>query len=343
MTTRSTLQHGALAPAILALVLSVASMPLSAQEADTGQLRQNIEVLSGVLEEALNLNETAGLFGIALGGVESTYLHGQGIVMEVRTPLANRRNRLSLAALTSTMQSLGARANPFEAMRRGAVQETARAETTAAPADTFYRQMMERIAAIDYSLIVNTAIQQASNSARSLRSLAELDDDAYQQLQAQIEALRERTQSGLSEMRALEVEIRQSGADDDSVAREALSARLDALLGRIEPLREEAVAFAQELRDRTEAASARYGEVWRQELAQFEMDLYTAVCDFGASLRALPADERLSIILTGLGADADDNRRTDKVHVLNKADIQQCQSGTIDVATLRDRSVEYSY
>lgn len=332
-------------PAILTLVLGLASMPLSAQEIDIRQLRQNIEVLSGVLEEALSLNQTAGLFGIALGRVESTYLHGQGIVMEVQTPLANRRNRLSLAALSSTMQSLGARANPFEAMRRGVAEEAARAEAVAAPADAFYREMMDRIADIDYSLIVNIAIQQASSSARSLRSLGELDDDAYQQLQAQIEALRQRTQSGLSDLRALEVEIRQSGAADGSAsaAREAPSARLDALLGRIEPLREEAVAFAQELRDQTEAASVRYVEVWQQELAQLETDLYTALCDFGASLRALPAEEYLSIILTGLGADADDNRRTDKVHVLGKADIQQCQSGTIDVATLRRRSVEYSY
>lgn len=332
-------------PAILTLGLGLASMPLSAQEIDIRQLRQNIEVLSGVLEEALSLNQTAGLFGIALGGVESTYLHGQGIVMEVQTPLANRRNRLSLAALSSTMQSLGARANPFEAMRRGVAEEAARAEAAAAPADAFYREMMDRIADIDYSLIVNITMQQASNSARSLRSLGELDDDAYQQLQAQIEALRQRTQSGLSDLRALEVEIRQSGAADGSAsaAREALSARLDALLGRIEPLREEAVAFAQELRDQTEGASARYVEAWQQELAQLETDLYTALCDFGASLRALPAEEYLSIILTGLGADADDNRRTDKVHVLGKADIQQCQSGTIDVATLRRRSVEYSY
>ena len=343
MTTVKAMQRRIVLAVSSSLALSLGATPLAAQQADIEELRQNIGLLGGVLEEALNLNESSGLFGIALGGIESTYLHGQGIVMEVQTPLANRRNRLSLASLTSTMQSLGARANPFEAMRRGtAVEEPALTEPAGDPSDTFYRQMMDRIAGIDYSLIVNTAIQQASNAARSLRSLGELDDDAYQQLQAEIEALRQRMQSGMNDLRSLEAEIRQSGGDA-TAARDALSARVDALLARIEPLREEAVDYARELRQRTEEAQARYAEVWQQERQQLETDLYTALCDFGASLRALPAGERLSIILTGLGEDADDNRRTDKVHVLSKSDIQECQSGAIDAVALRGRSVEYSY
>jgi hypothetical protein len=61
-------------------------------------------------------------------------------------------------------------------------------------------------------------------------------------------------------------------------------------------------------------------------------------------LRELPGDESISIILTGLGEDSeDDNRRTDKVHVLSKGDVLQCQNGDIDMATLQQRSTQYSY
>ena len=52
------------------------------------QLQRNIDIFGGVLEEALELNQGSGLFGMSLGGIDSTYLFGQGVVFEIRTPLA---------------------------------------------------------------------------------------------------------------------------------------------------------------------------------------------------------------------------------------------------------------
>ena len=52
-------------------------------------------------------------------------------------------------------------------------------------ADSFYELMMERIAKIDYSLIVSNSIQQASDSARSLRALGNIDESDYEELRAE--------------------------------------------------------------------------------------------------------------------------------------------------------------
>ncbi len=68
------------------------------------------------------------------------------------------------------------------------------------------------------------------------------------------------------------------------------------------------------------------------------------MCNYGSTLRALPENESISVILKGLGEDeVNANRRPDKVHVLSKIDVQQCQSGEIDVAELESRSAQYSY
>jgi hypothetical protein len=108
-------------------------------------------------------------------------------------------------------------------------------------------------------------------------------------------------------------------------------------------LREQAVAKATELRLRSELAEQAYTQRWQQDVVVVEDKLYQAMCDYGSTLRELPSDERVSIILTGLGDQGEDLRRTDKIHVFSKADLQECQSDSISVATLRERSDHYSY
>jgi hypothetical protein len=311
-----------------------------------------------VLEDALDFEEAKGLFGLSLGGIESTYLLGQGVVLEVRTPLANSRNRLSLASLNSAMQTLQVRGNPFESIALSQSRNSSQVQSLSTQASpvmalqsqsaesaSFYSQMMERVANVDYSLAVNNAIQQATESARSLRSLGSVDDEDYQELRADIEGLREEMGEKMQGLRELEAQIRESTAQAiaDSNIEEEMRLKLDTIMAQIEPLREQAVAKAAELRLRSEQAEQAYTQQWQQDVVVFEDKLYKAMCDYGSTLRELPIDERVSIILTGLGEQGDDQRRTDKIHVFNKADLQECQSDDISVATLRERSDHYSY
>ena len=214
-----------------------------------------------------------------------------------------------------------------------------------ADSTSVYTQMMEQIADVDYSLAVNNAIQQATESARSLRSLGSVDDGDYEELRADIEGLRAEMGKKMQGLRELEAQIRESTvqAIADSNIEEEMRLKLDIVIAHIEPLREQAVAKATELRLRSELAEQAYTQRWQQDVVVFEDKLYQAMCDYGSTLRELPRDERVSIILTGLGVQGADQRRTDKIHVFNKADLQACQSDDISVATLRERSDHYSY
>lgn len=337
----------------LAVAFAAASaVSALAQDPQLEDLQRNIELFSGVLEDALGFEESKGLFGLSLGGIESTYLIGQGVVLDVRTPLANSRNRLSLASLNSAMQSLQARGNPFESIAQSQTQSSS---TQASPvmamrsqpagSGNFYSEMMDRIANVDYSLVVNNAIQQATESARSLRSLGSVDEDDYAQLRADLDGLRAEMGEKMQGLREVEAQIRQSTAQAiaDSNIEEEMRLKFDTVMKQIEPLRVQAVAKAAELKLRSEQAERAYTQRWQQDVTVFEDKLYRAMCDYGSTLRELPDDERVSIILTGLGEQGEGQRRSDKIHVFNKADLQECQSGDISVVTLRERSDQYSY
>ena len=342
---------------LVCAIALVSVVSATAQVPQLEVLQRNIELFSGVLEDALDFEESKGLFGLSLGGIESTYLIGQGVVLEVRTPLANSRNRLSLASLNSAMQTLQVRGNPFEtlALSQSLPSSTFASSAQASPvmalrsqsadSTSLYTQMMERVANIDYSLAVNNAIQQATESARSLRSLGSVDDGDYKELRADIEGLRAEMGEKMRGLREIESQIIEStaAAIADSHIDEEMRLKLDTVIAQIEPLREQAVAMAAELRLRSEVAEQDYTQQWQQDVVVFEGKLYKAMCDYGSTLRELPTDERVSIILTGLGQQGEDQRRTDKIHVFNKADLQECQSDDISVATLRERSTYYSY
>jgi len=335
---------------LVVAMIAMSAVSASAQDQQLESLQRNIDIFSGVLEDALDFEEAKGLFGLSLGGIESTYLIGQGVVLDVRTPLANSRNRLNLASLNTAMQSLQSRGNPFESIARAQSAPTQASPIMAlrsesADSSSFYSEMMDRVANVDYSLIVNNAIAQANESARSLRSLGSVDESDYALLRSDIEALRADLGQKMQGLREVEAQIRESTSQAiaESQINEEIRSKLDAVVAQIEPLREQAVAKAAELKLRSEQAEQAYSQRWEQDVEAFEDKLYLAMCDYGSTLRELPLDERVSIILTGLGEQGEDQRRTDKIHVFSKADLLECQTGDISVATLRERSDQYSY
>lgn len=86
----------------LSLVVSSAIAQPTAEALERS--RQELGVFSDLLSVGLGLDEPGGLFGMNVGSIQSRYLFGQGAYLEIRSPLANRRQRLSLAALSSTMR-----------------------------------------------------------------------------------------------------------------------------------------------------------------------------------------------------------------------------------------------
>lgn len=324
------------------------------QDIEIEDLQRNIDIFSNILEEVLELDQGSGLFGLTLAGIDNNYLLGQGVVFEIRTPLANRRNRINLASLNSAMQSLQIRTNSFVSTRTAALSADSDLLSPLTlmldQANSYYLEMMEKLVNFDYSFIISSAIQQALDSSRSLRSLDGIGEEEYELLRNEIEIMRISMNNNLGELQEIEQEIRRANSDaalasENSSERESdIGLRVDTLLTNIESLRERVVTKAQELKERNEAAKLEYMQRWERDLIDFESDLYLALCDYGSSLRELPENENISIILIGLGEESTQStRRTNKVHIISKASVLRCQRGEIDSLILQQRSAKYSY
>ncbi|MCY4358115.1 MAG: hypothetical protein OXD01_11420 [Gammaproteobacteria bacterium] len=328
----------------LSISLWICSVVASAQEADSEEvleIQRQLSLFGTLLEDALRLNESSGLFGMSLGGVESIYLTGQGAVLEVRSPLANRRYRLGLASLRSSMQTLqlGSQ-NPFDLVRRniGVIEQ----QTENLRVGSAYRQLLDRIENIDYSLVTQSALQQATQSARALRSLGEVDDVSFAELEQELADLGEAVSLQAQALRKFEQEVRSSHTTGQDVDADWVS-RLDELLSNFEPIKQRTMARAAELRQQSEQAERDYAAAWQRDLEEFRLQLFRSVCEYSAGLSALPLQEKLSLVLKGLGDDQVDNRRRDELHILSNDDIQACAIGNIDAGTLRERTIVYSW
>ena len=322
-----------------------------AQGPSLQEMHDDLALFSGILGEALKLNDSGGLFGRSLGGISSTYLVNQGAVFEVRSPLANRRNRMGLASLSSAMQALQLQENPFRAMRRSMPTVPLESPSLAAESTTLddrYQLLRDQISNIDFSLVVNTAVQQATHSVRALRALGSVDESTYSALFAEIESLRVRVGERVDELWLLESELRNSssvssGASPSDDGQEALAARLEVLMQQLTPIREEALTLAADLKERAAQAETQFADQWQRDLTNLEEDLYASLCAYGETLERIPADESLSFVLKGLGDEPTGARRTDKVHIVLRSDLSRCVEGEIYWPQLRSVSVSYSY
>ncbi|MEQ8314309.1 MAG: hypothetical protein RL839_01795 [Gammaproteobacteria bacterium] len=329
---------------LLAATLSFAAM---AQQASLSSVQRELTIFAGILEESLRLNESTGLFGMSLGGVESIYLQGQGALFEIRSPLANRRNRMGLASLSSAMQALQLRQNPFQAMSLSSEPDSTTAAESGAGAEagsTAYRQLLDRIAAIDYSAAAQNAMQQATQSARALQALGNVDDSDMAQINAEIAELRQGLAASLDRLRDLEQDIRAQLNESATPASDSdLGSRLDAVLQSLEPIKDQAVSKAEELRQRAAEAERDYAQAWQRDLTLFRDSLYQTLCEYGTTLEDLPDNESVTVILKGLGEDSEDNRRTDQIHIVAKARILACARGELDAEGLQAQSTSYTY
>lgn len=320
-----------------------------AQTPELESLRRNLDILTGVLEEGLGVKAQPGLFGINLGQVTSVYLQKQGVMVEVRSPLANQRNSLNLNTLASTIQDMQFRAGDSAAVAPPAISSRPETLALATRQDTAvpgYQDLIERINSMDFSGLISMSLRQAAQSMRSLQELGELDESRQQQLRSQLDGLRSSLNSTEAEVRQLQISLQERVSDATAAVAQSqgdLAGSLEALASNMANLREQASAKAEELQAMLAAARQRRESQWQGEVASLESDLFGLLCDYGASLRDLPDNEYLTVILKGLGQDAGAQERQDLIHVVSKRDLLQCQSGAISVNELKSRAVSYSY
>lgn len=338
--------------------MGVATMS-AAQEPPLDELQRNIEIFAGVLREGLGLNSRAGIFSPLNGSVRGTYFMQQGIVLEIVSPLASSRTAFNWQTLEGSLQQLlgqissfvnsqSARINPpdLEAVRES-MALSLRAET----ARGAYAQVLERLRNIDISSEVESALASASDSARSLHQLGQIDDARLNALMAEVSELRGRANERIAALAALRTNVSVAASNDaagrpastaDNSTAEQFQDALDQIVAASALVRDAAASRAQQLQLMAEQAKRERETQWQGELEVFEENLFALVCNYATGLRALPEGEHLTLVLKGLG-DESESRRDDRIHVLSKSSMQSCLQGEQASAQLRGSARTYSF
>lgn len=325
----------------------------AAQEVALDEMQRNIEIFSGVLREGLGLNSRAGIFSPLNGSVRGTYFMEQGIVLEIVSPLASSRTSINWQSLEGSLQQLSgqissfvnsqtARVNPpdLDAMRES-MALSLRAET----ARGAYAGILESLRNVDISSEVESALASASESARSLHQLGQIDDARLNELMTEVNELRARVNERILALQTLRTDVNLAASNDavgTASTAEQFQAVLDQIVATVAPVREAAASRAQELRAMAEQAEREREAQWQRELVVFEENLFGLVCNYAAGLRTLPDGEHLSLVLKGLGNESE-SRREDRIHVLSKADMQSCLQGDQAQAQLQGSARTYSF
>jgi hypothetical protein len=265
-----------------------------------------------------------------VGSIQSRYLFGQGAYLEIRSPLANRRQRLSLAALSSTMRDLQSSQNPFS---RFSAAPSSQALDAGTADSALVASLASRIQDVDYELIVSSALRQAAEAAEALRSLEGIDDATYADIRGELAELRRDLQANLSEMN-------EAVARANSVPMGTPDAVAVPLSERIALLRQLAQQKAEELGEQLEQAQSDYEQRWFAEREAFERAVYASACTASEQLVSFADSETLAIVLAGLG-DEGARMRPDRMHMLSIAELRRCASGAIAPSDIS--AVVYSY
>lgn len=337
----------------LALCSLGAMSTSQAQETNLEEMQRNIDIFSGVLREGLGLNSRAGIFSPLNGSVRGTYFMEQGIVLEIVSPLANSRSTFNWQTLEGSLQQLSGQISSFVNNQGGrvnppdlnAMRESMALSLRAENVQGAYAQLMEHLRSIDLSSEVERALASASESARSLHQLGKIDDARLNELMAEVNEWRGQANERIAALQALRTDVNAAANDDTANDEEAATQfqnTLDQIVAALAPVREAAANRASELSALAAQAKREREAQWQQELVAFETNLFGLVCNYAGALRTLPDDERLTLVLKGLGEETD-SRRKDRIHVLSKRDMQGCLQGELAGEQLQSSARTYDF
>lgn len=143
----------------------------------------------------------------------------------------------------------------------------------------------------------------------------------------QTRELRERT-------RTLRRELRNGKGEISKEEQERLRKEIDALRAQVEQQTKEMTSRMEALR---KEQLAEHGK----RLNDFEGRLIDTLCEFGGSLRTLPDNEHLTIILRN--ADRTGERTRDRIYVFRKSDLIACRNGSITKDQLMKKGNIYAF
>lgn len=300
----------------LCLFSSVAAIAVGDDASERySDLSNELEVLSNVVKTTFRQNQSER--GWNIGQLQSSYLAGQGAVMNVSV---GGHSRVWIEDIENIVTSMTL---PPKAPKAPIVIDGNNFE--------FSIDSDWEAAAVDASRRIVEVFSSTTDQLRELRS--EQRELSWQKRELE------------REIRNMEFAVRQASEEEkETLSEEVVRLResVQALSEQERELNSQVETVAQEQQARVEQQASLQQEAYESFLATFEASLGDALCRFGAGLRALPNDEHVNVVLKGVESSVD-GRDKDRIYVFSKMDIKACVQESIDESELLTKAQVYVF
>ncbi|WP_258241074.1 hypothetical protein [Pseudidiomarina homiensis] len=193
---------------------------------------------------------------------------------------------------------------------------------------------IEGIDSVEIELAVTEGLAAASEALEGLEIVTEdIEGDGEGNIRI-IRTVTDEVRESAGDMRELRRRVRDlelakrsaEGAESEAIEKELAQARveLEETQQALETARAEIAEARQQVRKKVEVRKAERAELLQKQLASFEQTMASTLCDYGRTLRALPASENVTFVLEGAGQA--EQGGDDKIYIFSKGQLDKCES-----------------
>lgn len=327
-------KYSTLVLAIFAMI-GLSSPMAQAADANIDKLKKELEILSKIIKTSFGEDEdhwrrSKPRNTLAPRRIQSLYLHGQGVVLNIQVSMGGMddfRFNFNFDGLAPSFELPDVSFAPL-APRIWSYDDDHEATT---------EEEMEAMAEMQ------SAVEELTEAAAgAIGDAAEMfsDHDSYPSKEAreQMYKLREEQRDQIRVIRKKSLETRKLLRKKGKLSEEERD-RISAELERYKSQLQEATQFYL---NKVNDLQKKQEENWNLKLATFESTLLSVLCEYGGSLRGLPDDQYVSVVLEKANRSSD-GKVQDRVFVFKKTDLLACRDGRISLENLKAKAAPYSF
>ncbi len=330
-----------------ALALIASSAPAFAQDANLERLKKDLGILEKIIKTSMGLDEERAFLRrdksrkLRPQDIETTYLAGQGVVMTVQVGHGHPYFAFPSAPMSDLYMDFTAElAAPFpEVFAPRAMPDGLSADER----EEWEQEERERLdeAREAAATLAQEAAEISEEIAESMHGVvSELSDEDYvidRETRDKVRKLREAQRRSVQATRQKARETqrmlnrRQKFSEEE---RQKLMAELEEYQAN---LKSQADGYMQQIKEIRTAQRTQ----WEQKLSELENGLLETICQYGATVQALPDNERFTIVVKK--AERESGKPRDLIYVFEKADLMACRDGRISVDGLKSKATRYAF
>ncbi|MEX1221620.1 MAG: hypothetical protein WEA82_05855 [Idiomarina sp.] len=312
----------------VAALLATGSASSVALAADRDQLRNELEIMTSILNTSLEQQHGDNKQMRRIGNMTYSYLEGQGVVYKA-AGFRNLVNQFSFSGDERSMPPMP----PVPDM-----PEVAGIDVQAA-AEEGMRVAHEVIMNLQHDGIF-IARHDGAYANDELREQAEELRDLTRELRDLSWELRELDR----DIRDMNFELRNAPTDEHEELQQELAGlenSRQSLQQQQESVQSQVDSISAERAERVAKQQQQRAQQQQQLLTSFEATLAKVLCNYGNTLRSLPSDEHITVVLEGIGEPNQRNQK-DRIYVFEKKAVSKCANNG-DSSELISQSLSYYF